>query len=282
MFKKSFFNFQRVFNILVTLVLMLLVVSQAASARPEKRCSMAIEFPDSSSLTFPNNPAMVNMAQKTYTAWIYSTGDQALNHWHSIVFLFASDGFSATTLHFWLGPDYNELWFINRFSGSYGYWRSSPTTFLNNHWYHVAVTYDNSNVANNPVFYINGAAESTIVLTPPTGTAFTDTQAIPVVGGAVAALQPYPYGKSILADVRIYNRLLSAAEIAEIASTRSLNAVRKGLLFQMPGLGASGMNPFDGVALGGSNQVIDSVSGLAGVPYGSPIGRADSILCGGN
>jgi len=57
-----------------------------------------------------------------------------------------------------------------------------------------------------------------------------------------------------LQDVRIYNRILSASEIAE-----------------------AGLSSFDGATLSSANTIIDRISGVQGIPSGSPIGRGNTI-----
>ena len=59
-------------------------------------------------------------------------------------------------------------------SGNIGSW-FSPTNSINlNTWQHISVSYDSSSTSNQPTFYINGIAVSTVVDANPSGTASTD------------------------------------------------------------------------------------------------------------
>jgi hypothetical protein len=76
-------------------------------------------------------------------------------------------------------------------------------------WFHVAASYDRSNLTNVPTLYVNGTKLPTVTLTPPSGTAplLTGTGYI----GNRSALDRGWSGQ--IDDLRIYSRLLSDAEI---------------------------------------------------------------------
>jgi hypothetical protein len=106
------------------------------------------------------------------------------------------------------------------FSTGNGDWFSGENTISTGRWYHVAASYDLSNLANVPAEYVNGMAiESPTVITTPSGT--QPSSAGTGYIGNVAALNRAWSGD--LSDLRIYNRNLSGAEIQILASAASGN-----------------------------------------------------------
>ncbi len=78
-------------------------------------------------------------------------------------------------------------------------------------------------------------------------------------------------------DPRIYNRILSAAEVAELYSARMVRSIPNGLVFHPVFCGAKGLAQYDGTTLTSANTFIDEIGGAIGVPSGSPIGRGNTI-----
>jgi beta-galactosidase len=109
--------------------------------------------------------------------------------------------------------DVNSVGFATE-DGVNGDFDSGGGTISLGSWYHVAASYDRSNLANLPVFYVNGARQTTVALTMPSGAAppLTGTGYI----GNLAALDRAWSG--LIDDLRIYNRLLSDAEVQVLAS----------------------------------------------------------------
>jgi hypothetical protein len=106
------------------------------------------------------------------------------------------------------------------FSTGNGDWFSGANTISVGTWFHIAASYDLSNLANVPAEYVNGAAiASPTVITTPSGSQ------PPSAGtgyiGNVAALNRAWSGD--LSDLRIYNRILSGAEVQILANAASAN-----------------------------------------------------------
>ncbi len=128
---------------------------------------------------------------------------------------------------------------------------------LANKWTHIAVT--NSHANGTSKLYINGAAISGLESTCP--------QAL----GAQFLLGRSPWAgyhlefKGSLDEVRVYNRVLSSADVRELATQNATNSVAI-------------INPVNGSTVGGSVELSASVSGspnINSVQYyanGSPIG----------
>ena len=109
--------------------------------------------------------------------------------------------------------DVNSVGFATE-DGVNGDFDSGSGTISLGTWYHVAASYDRSNLANLPVFYVNGARQTTVALTMPSGAAppLTGTGYI----GNRAALDRAWSG--LIDDLRVYHRLLSDAEVQVLAS----------------------------------------------------------------
>ena len=100
------------------------------------------------------------------------------------------------------------------FSGADGYWQTTSPTLSAGEWYHYVVTYDGSSTANDPTLYVNGEVRPINEISAPTGTISSDS------GGDIA-IASIPGGTlrwfdGSLDDVRIYDRELTAEDIAEL------------------------------------------------------------------
>ena len=82
----------------------------------------------------------------------------------------------------------------------------------------------------------------------------------------------------IIYDIRIYNRILSAAEVSTIYNMRGKDNIINGLVFRPMLKGAAGLSTFDGAVLAAGNTIYDPYSNTYGVPNGSPIAVADNKL----
>jgi len=93
-----------------------------------------------------------------------------------------------------------------------GFWLSDNGTIQTGQWYHVAVTYDYSSTANDPVLYIDGVSVNVNETEKPAGSRASDTADIWI--GNHQHFNQYLDG--ILDDVRIYSRALTEPEIQAI------------------------------------------------------------------
>ena len=96
-----------------------------------------------------------------------------------------------------------------------GVWRTPNDTITSfDRWNHLVVTYDAGSVDNDPEFYLNGVfvpgtIENTAPVAPKTGAGLSSLR----IGNANNLLNAWG---GELDDVRIYNRILSDAEIAQL------------------------------------------------------------------
>ncbi|MBU0544601.1 MAG: LamG domain-containing protein, partial [Proteobacteria bacterium] len=68
---------------------------------------------------------------------------------------------------------YTVLRIIRYFSGSYAQWNTSSAIVPINKWTHLAITYDDSSTANDPIIYVNGSSIALTESTAPSGAANT-------------------------------------------------------------------------------------------------------------
>ena len=106
--------------------------------------------------------------------------------------------------------------FFQSFSTTAGIWQTVVNIPLNT-WTYIAVTYDSSSTANNPIMYIDGIArtvgnELTKTQTP-SGSASDDSGNSIIIGSQGGGTRTFD---GILDEVRIYDRVLNADEIAHL------------------------------------------------------------------
>jgi len=126
----------------------------------------------------------------------------------------------------------------------------------------VAYTLDKTSVANNPIIYIDGSAVVTTEVVTPTGSPADETDSPSRIG--------YSFDGKI-SDIRVFNRILSAAEIASEYATPG--TVTSGLIFKAFSVWTFALSEYDNLTMSPSNKVFDTVAGHIGTPAGSPISQ---------
>jgi hypothetical protein len=159
---------------------------------------------------------------------------------------------------------------------SYGGWRYD-TALSTDTAYRVAFTMDLSSIANNPVIYVNGVSVAVTEFATPAGTFRPDYTAQTVYLGRMGIPSATDYAKGIQYQTLVYDRILSAAEIADANASRKFIPTHQGLIFCPQLFGASG-GVSDGSTLSSSNLITDVVNGARGVPAGGPILLADTLM----
>lgn len=104
--------------------------------------------------------------------------------------------------------------FIQGFSGTDGRWGTTLRDIGINEWYHIIVTYDNSNVANNPTMYVNGVKK--IVgngldeVTTPVGTRISDVGEDLYIGNSSGRTRSWDGG---IDNFKMYDTELTATQV---------------------------------------------------------------------
>jgi hypothetical protein len=264
---------QRWINLLITIILIVLVYSE----KPSRLVSlpMAIDFEQSSGnqvVSFGDVSALKNLTTKTLCAWINAESFDGGFNFISGINQFESLGLAGG---YSLLLRTGQIRFVvgwTESSGDVAYWDSNDALSTGS-WIHVCVTYDNSATANNPIIYVNGLSVALTEIQAPSGT-LVDSGGITVIGNSNSA-SPFD-GK--ISDVRVYNRILTPAEVLDMYNRRSMNDNINGLVFNPVLYGAAACQAFDGTALATANKIVDPYSGAIGTPSGSPVGAGETYL----
>ena len=154
----------------------------------------------------------VNATQTTMAAWVYADSQGGSSYpfilgapGYHIIFRF--DGSAHNRAFDFATATAANVTTVN------GEWATATDSINTGAWYHVAVSYDKSNVTNQPVLYVNGVAAVAATLTAPSVTtpSYAGTT---YIGNSPALTRGWD---GLIDDLRIYNRLLSAAEVAALA-----------------------------------------------------------------
>jgi hypothetical protein len=153
----------------------------------------------------------------TIAAWINANSPQG---WARIVDKYRYNSKEGYNLIFF--PNNNAIRFDIWGSDNNPYSTDTVTTVENNHWHHIAVTYDNSITK---IFY-DGILENTITINTP----IKHSARYLSIGNGFDDNLSWPFSGNI-DEVRIYNRALTAAEITELyqeGTTKQLTITKTG------------------------------------------------------
>ena len=150
-----------------------------------------------------------------------------------------------------LNTDNNGLNFGQGFSSGRGWWKIPNNSINFGVWQHIAVAYDASSTANDPNVYLNGSPVTVTRVDAPSGTLRSDAS-INLRLGNHAAGTSWSFDGAI-DDARIYDRMLDAAEIAEIATGGGSGGGGGG----SGGAPAEYVDNFDATVYNGSDGVTD-------------------------
>lgn len=156
----------------------------------------------------------VDADQTTVAAWVYADG----NGGSSFPRILVTPG-SYLNLRFDGSANNNALDFATTTTANGstvdGEWLAPLNSISTGVWYHVAVSYDKSSTANIPALYINGVKMSLTTLTSPSVTppSYAGTT---YIGNRLDLTRGWD---GLIDDLRIYNRLLSDAEVQSLAAT---------------------------------------------------------------
>lgn len=113
-----------------------------------------------------------------------------------------------------------KLRFFMDFDGTDGIWDLTNTPLPINKWSVIEITYDNSDVTNNPIFYINGEVHVSTEVSTPIGTRASDIGSSLAIGNRAADTRTWDGG---IAMVSLLNRIHTEAEVKEISGWDSNN-----------------------------------------------------------
>jgi hypothetical protein len=193
---------------------------------------MGLRFPDdtSSLVNCGSAASLDNIVVKTITAWIFNLdfGDGAQGYVVSKEAAGGQDLGWHVQLRGAGGPGPREnFWMWQGWTSTNGVWKSPDGSIATGEWYHLAAVYDGSSTANDAVLYINGESVTVTETSAPSGTIDDDSAQDCLIGNVGDLFREFG---GTIADLRIYNRLLSAAEIATIHAARGVDGIVSGLV----------------------------------------------------
>lgn len=161
-----------------------------------------------------------------------------------------------------------------------GVWASPLDSLSLSAWHHVVITMDASDAANVPLIYIDGVLQTLTTYYSMGSAAIPETGVQFVIGNLKTNSLDYtfPFDGKIF-DARVYNRILTAAEVTTLYNAGVANSAlaTDGLVFQGPavytdkGTAAS----LAGTVLSSSDRLVENIIRAVGIPNGSPTLRAN-------
>ena len=239
---------------------------------------MAVEFSGTNGqgIQFPQSAAINNLVTKSISLWFNAgsnnAGDTYIDKWATGSGWYVINGYSPYT---------GKLFFAEVRDNTTGAWviNTIQSTSID---YNLIITYNNSSVNNDPIFYLNGTPVAITEAATPVGAVVAETNPLEIGYDSATANSTF-VGK--IQDNRLYNRILTQADATTLStpSNRCKYVVPNGLVFWAKMDGATGLSVFDGVALSSANTITDVIGGTEGTPSGSPVGRGvtDKITSAG-
>ncbi len=186
-----------------------------STAKTIGKIGQAFDFDAASDYVRVGNPSSLNnLGPLTYSVWIYPRTSGGSNRGH-IFAKTTADGSATGALLFSMSNLVSGGLYFFRVTNANAIARTTNAVVNFNAWNHVAVTWDGSVDANNVHTYINGA-EATYFDTSVASGALDSDASNPFVIGARPLTTPDRFTDGKLDDARVYNRVLSSAEIKQI------------------------------------------------------------------
>lgn len=113
-------------------------------------------------------------------------------------------------------PDGNRqtLKFFSNYT-NFGVWNAPPRSIKDRQWYYVVGSYNSTNILNTPSLYLNAEQQVVRMQQEPTGT-MVQTGGLSYLGNNEALERAFD---GLMADVRIYNRVLSPVEVSQLGAS---------------------------------------------------------------
>ena len=164
----------------------------------------AIQFDNADDrIIFSTTGGINDMPEITLSAWLYPQSPRGI---------ILRKGSETTAARFNLLIDDTGLLTLRAgYSVRSGAWKTQQPLAMNT-WQHVAVTYTYGDVNNDPVFYVNGVAQSLFEKTTPEGVVVADTSVM-VMGNNPSFAGGFD-GK--MDSFRVYDKALTVAEVQSL------------------------------------------------------------------
>jgi len=198
-------------------------------------------------------PSLENNMQRSVVVWAYRT----TNHGTAVMFGEMSD--DAGMIFYMTGSGVPALYAKYDGGGGIGAWTgeaSAPSV-----WRMHTMTMDFSSASNDPKFYLNEAARVVTESITPTGN-YKDETGVPITIGNINTATVDNWGfVGHLKDVRVYNRILTDQEVADLYSGVNIT---DGLIFQGPAVRARDLDYFDGLVPSKDDRIGEKINSFMG------------------
>lgn len=173
---------------------------------------------------------VVQTSERSYAAWCYHNGGA----YSTVLSAPFADGGGV---YIYISSAHRPVIYSNLFNVLPGWWNTDTDTFPQDEWHHFVITYDAWDIDAVPIIYIDGISMSVTEGQAPAGTLNSEFGSEVVIGNWHTDTQDYGRAfDGFIKDVRIYNRILTAAEVTTLynAGTPDVSLVTDGLVFQGP------------------------------------------------
>jgi hypothetical protein len=234
-------------------------------------------------LYFGHVPQITNLQYRSLSLWIYyisGAGFPGVAAFAPIFQYTSGETLSSGNMIYILRgnpANTNTTLYIN--SGNFataGSWYHS-NAFQALEWAHICVTYETNNVSAVPKFYINGSSISVSTSASPSGAYKGEDDCLLSIGALSSSNAFYNYTTfamdATIKDYRIYDKILSAAEVLQIYTEGvGGTGVTDGLVFQPPCVYTKRLADFIDQDITATNRILDNVYGNVGIGAKSQVG----------
>lgn len=183
--------------------------------------------------------------------------------------LYSTGDYSLSKVRWYCGMTTDDITFVVDYTTQDGKWEIVGPAV--NTWAHVAFSYTNGDIANNPTGYLNGSPVTTTETLTPSGTRVSDAADTLYVGNYSTGAYQF---NGCLADVRLFASILSDANISTLynGGTPLMTALGGEKFWLKCNETSSGFHDYP---LLSTNTLYDaSGNGNTGTPSGGPQGWA--------
>lgn len=156
-------------------------------------------------------------SKMTFAAWIRKVGDGGGSGFGRI-FGFGRDLTDAQIAIYTNASE--QVYFKTDWNSSSNIWGITNGLFSLNEWVHLVITYDATSTSNDPIFYINGTAQSLVTNASPAGSWNGIATSLNCFVGNDAVGSTGWQGH--LADVAVWNTILTSTDVAALYNMSSI------------------------------------------------------------
>lgn len=229
----------------------------------------------------PPHRRIANVVNKTISVWVYMknfvTPVPLVSKWNNLA------GWELWVLVG--GSLQGRIQYNHKFSTTDGYWQTPLNTMdpLVNQWVHIAVTYNNSSAANDPIIYVNGVSKTITEFTAPSGTHVDESQVAMNIGNRYFAGTDRVYDYlGLIKNLQIYNTSLTPAQITTLAANPdNPMIILANLLWSGFGVKTELLDEYMNVAIPKTRRLIDNTTSTRMIPSyvdGKPLIGRDPTL----